>query len=506
MSTPRATSVGSWAVAGLVAGVAGLVVSHAASMVLTLRSTPVVAVGELVIELVPGPVADRAIALVGQLDKPLLVLGVLLATLGLLVYAGLLAARSWWLPLVVHVLLGGIGLLAVLTRADATPLDVLPVIAGVVTWMVVLSFLTDPLHAAEQAGAPHSRRAFLFRAAGVLVAGLAAGILGERFGRQRRDVDQTRRLLKLPVTDPSVPAGVRTGVEGMAPWQTPNRDFYLIHTALVSPTIAPQEWQLRIHGMVRREITLTYQELIDRQLTEDWITLNCVSNPVGGSLIGNAWWSGVRLAPILAEAGLSDDADAVLQTSHDGWTCGTPLAALTDDRNAMLAIAMNGQPLPIDHGFPVRMIVPGLYGYVSATKWVVDLEVTRFADIEAYWTGKGWAELGPVKIASRIEVPGDGETVAAGQVRVGGTAWLQHTGISGVEVALDGGAWQPAEIAEVPHVDTWVQWATTLDLAAGDHELRVRAIDREGRVQTGVERDVRPDGATGWHTVGFSAS
>ncbi len=287
---------------------------------------------------------------------------------------------------------------------------------------------------------------------------------------------------------------------------TPADDFYLIDTAIVRPAIEPQEWTLRIHGMVDREITLTYDDLVAREFTESWITLNCVSNPVGGDLIGNAWWSGIRVASLLAEAGVDPEADAVLQTSADDWTCGTPLSALTDDRNAMLAVAMNGRPLPIDHGFPVRTIVPGLYGYVSACKWVVDWEVTKFDDITAYWTERGWGEFGPVKMSSRIDVPRSGDDVAAGLVTFAGVAWAQHTGIEAVEVAVDGGAWQQAMIAKVPNEDTWVQWSAVVDVEAGDHLVKVRATDRNGIVQTSVERDVLPDGATGLHELDFTAS
>ena len=208
---------------------------------------------------------------------------------------------------------------------------------------------------------------------------------------------------------------------------------------------------------------------------------------------------------LLARAGVHPDADAVLQTSDDGWTCGTPLSALTDDRDAMLAVAMNGQPLPIDHGFPVRTIVPGLYGYVSACKWVVDMEVTRFSDFQAYWTERGWSERGPVKMSSRIDVPHSGAEVEAGDVRVGGVAWAQHIGIEAVEVSLDGTDWRPADISHPPTDDAWVQWAATLAVEPGDHVLRVRATDRNGLVQTGVERDVLPDGSTGWHTIGVTA-
>jgi hypothetical protein len=301
-----------------------------------------------------------------------------------------------------------------------------------------------------------------------------------------------------------VPAKAKIGVSGISPWQTDNDDFYLIHTAIVVPTIEPREWRLRIHGMVDRELDISYAELLDRERTEAWVTLNCVSNPVGGNLIGNAWWSGVRLADLLAEAGVRGDADAILQTSEDGWTCATPLSALTDDRDAMLAVAMNGRPLPLEHGFPVRSIVPGLYGYVSATKWVVDYEVTRFADVAAFWTQRGWSEEGPVKIASRIDVPRSGADVDPGPLDVGGLAWKQHTGISGVEIALDGGAWESVQLAVVPSDDTWVQWSGTIDATPGDHTLRVRATGRDGDVQTGAIADVVPDGATGWHTVEFT--
>jgi DMSO/TMAO reductase YedYZ molybdopterin-dependent catalytic subunit len=288
---------------------------------------------------------------------------------------------------------------------------------------------------------------------------------------------------------------------------TPNDDFYLIHTALFPPTISPDEWSLRIHGLVDQPLELRYSDLVARQMTEAWITINCVSNQVGGDLIGNAWWSGVRLADLLAEVGVQKGADAILQTSKDGWSCGTPLAALTDDRDAMLAVAMNGKPLPIEHGFPVRTLVPGLYGFVSACKWVVDLEVTRFDDISAYWTERGWSERAPVKISSRIDVPRSGGSVAAGTARVGGVAWAQHTGITEVQVSLDGGPWRVAErLGEVPTVDTWVQWETGVQVGQGDHDLRVRAVGRDGEVQTGAIADVLPDGATGWHTVSFTAS
>jgi DMSO/TMAO reductase YedYZ molybdopterin-dependent catalytic subunit len=488
--------------------VVGLATSYATAMALTIRESPVVAVAELIIRITPGPVAERLIRFVGQLDKPLLILGILLFLLAMGGVAGVLARHSAVRPILVWLVLAALGGTAVLVQPGASVIDLLPVMVGFVTWLAVLSALAKPLvterHHPELES--RERRVFLM-VAGVF--GLAAfGIAGAGrvVGRGRRHVVESRRLLRLEgVTRPPAPANTAIGLPGVAPWLTPNEDFYLIHTAISVPAIEPKDWTLRIHGLVDRELTLTYNDLVARQLTESWITLNCVSNEVGGDLVGNAWWSGIRIADILEEVGLDPSADCVLQTSEDGWNCATPLSTLTDDRNAMLAVAMNGKPLPIEHGFPVRTIVPGLYGYVSATKWVVDFEVTRFSEVAAFWTERGWSEQGPVKIASRIDVPRSGNDVPVGDVNVGGLAWAQHTGIASVEVAVDGGEWQPAELAKTPNRDTWVQWALTVSLEEGDHELRVRATDRNGLEQTGVRRDVVPDGATGWHTIEVTA-
>jgi DMSO/TMAO reductase YedYZ molybdopterin-dependent catalytic subunit len=518
----------SWGTAGLVAGFAGLAVSHGTAHYLGRRLTPFDAVAELVIDVTPGSVAHWFIELVGQWDKPLLGLMIAIVMSLLFVAAGRLAARAWWAPLPLYAAMGGFALTAALTRDDATRTDAVPVVLGAVCWIAALSFITEPVTAGSRASAvsaatsdiasdvhAHSRRAVLIRSLVVGAIGVGTAALGPVIGRGRRRVEQARRLLVLPATTPRQPAGVMLEGEGLTPWWTSAADFYQIDTAFQEPAIDPATWSLRIHGMVEREVVLSYQDLLDREITEDWITLSCVSNPVGGDLIGNAWWSGVRIAPLLAEAGVRPHADAVLQTSQDGWTCGTPLQALTDDRQAMIAFAMNGEALPLEHGFPARVIVPGLYGYVSATKWVVDLEVTRFDKIEAYWTGLGWAEKAPLKIGSRIDVPRSGQDIQPGSLRIGGMAWAQHTGIDRVEYAIDGGAWQVAVIGGVaahrppngertPNRDTWVQWAATIAVTEGDHELRVRAIDADGEVQTGVEKDVRPDGATGWHTRQFT--
>jgi DMSO/TMAO reductase YedYZ molybdopterin-dependent catalytic subunit len=495
-----------WALAGLLAGIGGLATSYLTAALLGLRGNPVTDVGQLVIRLTPGAIAEDAISAVKHKDKPLLVLGVLVVTLLLFAGCGLLARRSPGAGVAGFLGLGVLGLVANQSQYGAPATGILPVLVGVLTWLGSLSLLTSPLRPQPYRDLDPQRR-FVLAASGVGLGTLVLGGLGWKAGGHRRAVDSARASLKLTgVTSPKPPAGVEVGLDGVTPWQTSVSSFYRIDTALVPPAISPADWSVRIHGMVDHEVTLTYHDLLKRPCHELWLTLNCVSNPVGGDLISNAWWSGVLLKDLLAEAGVRAGADAVKQTSDDGWTCGTPLSALTDDRGAMLAIAMNGDPLPIEHGFPVRTVVPGLYGYVSACKWVRDLEVTTFDSFTAYWTDRGWSAQGPVKLASRIDVPHDGAHVGAGQVRVGGLAWQQHTGIRGVQVQLDGGGWQDATLARKTLTDTWVQWAANLDVPAGQHQLRVRATNDDGQVQTSVRAAPAPNGSSGWHTISFTAS
>lgn len=493
------------ALGGLLAAAAALATAYAASSVGGYGPWPVAAVAEEVIDLTPGPVAEQAIDLLGGFNKPVLLGLIVLTVLAAGVWTGLLARRGVGRAFPVVVVVVTLAGLALLVRSEADPSYLIPLASGAVAWLLTLQLLRGPARRASD-GEDEGRRSLLVAlgAGGAFVAG-ATGI-GWLLRRTRDHLEETRELIKLEgVSRPRVPAQVRVDVPGIAPWQTPSSDFFKIDTTIVSPAIHPAEWRLRIHGMVRNPMELTYDDLLDRQLSQGWVTINCVSNEVGGDLVGNAWWSGVRLDALLEQAGVEEGADALLQTSHDGWTCGTPLSAVTDGRLAMLAVAMNGEALPIDHGFPVRTIVPGLYGFVSACKWVVDIEITRFEEFSAYWTQRGWAEQAPVRLASRIDTPFHGEEVAAGQVPVGGVAWAQQRGIAGVEVSLDGGAWQAAPIGGSPNKNTWVQWGMVLPVEAGEHTLRVRATTLDGEVQTGVEREVLPDGATGWHTITFTA-
>jgi DMSO/TMAO reductase YedYZ molybdopterin-dependent catalytic subunit len=348
---------------------------------------------------------------------------------------------------------------------------------------------------------PPPRRAFLATAGVALVAATA----GEFAGRQlttRRDVTAARSALRFPrpaVSAPPLPAGVSLPVPGISPFITPNSQFYRVDTALFVPQVDPSNWQLRIHGMVDREMVITFDQLLRRPLIEHYLTLCCVSNPVSGPYIGNAKWLGASLASLLREARPQRGASQLLSTSVDGFTSGTPLSVVLDGRDALVAVAMNGTALPTEHGFPARLVVPGLYGYVSACKWVVDIEVTTFESAVAYWAQRGWSQQGPVKTESRIDVPASGSQVKAGRVAVAGVAWAQHKGIEAVEVRVDGGPWHEATLAAVPGIDTWRQWVWQWDASvAGPHMIEARATDKTGYTQTAIQVPVAPNGATGY--------
>jgi DMSO/TMAO reductase YedYZ molybdopterin-dependent catalytic subunit len=490
-------------IAGVLAAAAALAASEGLAALLDLRESPVLSVGQSVIALTPGPVAEAIIGVVGTRDKPLAVTSVVIAILLLGAVVG-----GWWLTrrLAAFSLVAVLVVLAaasVLTRPYASPQGVFAAVAGGVVLMGVLQLLLPPR---EQRDVRHAeldptRRVFIRTAALVAVATVVVGAAGQALAsrhRRREVVERARAALRIPARTVVVPAGADLQVPDQAPWLTPNRDFYRIDTSLQAPLIDPAEWTLRIHGLVDRELTLTYQDLLDRGLTDAWITICCVSNEVGGDLIGNTVWGGVPIKGILDEVGVQAGADALLSTSEDGWTCGTPLESLTDGRDALLALTMNGEPLPVPHGFPVRQVVPGLYGYVSATKWVTDWEITRFADFEAYWTQRGWGERGPIKTESRIDVPRDGSSVDAGTVTVAGVAWAQHVGVQGVEFRVDGGPWKKATLGVAANADTWVQWTGEWDAESGDHTIEARATDATGEPQTSDVAEVLPDGATGY--------
>ena len=498
------------ALAGVLAAGLTLAVAHFVAALVSPGSAPVVAVGDAFVDVVPAWLKDLAIATFGVNDKTALLVGMGIVLAGLAALAGMLALRHPAAGSAAVLALGAVGAVAAATRPDAPALAVAPSLAGTAAGILALRMLVDRVddgRAAASRSVPArgaDRRSFLHAAVVVTVTAAVTVAAGSVAGGVSRAARAARDVLRLPRparTAPPVPPGAQSTTPGVVDVITPNSEFYRIDTALTVPQVDPYTWELRVSGLVEREVTLTFEELLADDLVEAYVTLACVSNPVGGDLIGNARWLGLPVREVLARARPLAGADMVLSRSVDGFTASTPLGVLTDDRDALLAVGMNGEPLPLAHGFPVRLVVPGLYGYVSATKWVTELRVTRFADEEAYWTQRGWSALGPVKTSSRIEVPRRGTQVDAGPVAVGGTAWAQHTGISDVEVQVDDGPWSAATLGEEISIDTWRQWSWTWDAEPGEHVLRVRASDASGETQTSQVADVIPDGATGWHEV-----
>ena len=509
------------ALAGVAAAAVALAVAELATVATGSESGPLVAVGGVVVDNSPEPVTEFGIEVFGTNDKNALLVGTILLLAGCAAGLGALAVRWRWVGLAGLAGFAAIGVGAALTRHEAPLTAAVPTLLGALAAGVTFFALAsraglatsimdlwrrhaddtrEKLH--DRAGRVGDRRAFL-KAAGLTAGAAVVAGLGGRWAATRRDVSEARAAVALPVPvdpAPAVPAGADLAVPDLATYVTSNRTFYRIDTALAVPQVDPETWELRIHGRVRNPYTISFQELLARPMVERYVTLACVSNDVGGNLIGNARWLGVPVAELLAEAGPEPGADQVVSRSVDGWTCGSPTSVLTDGRDALLAVGMNGVPLPVEHGFPVRMVVPGLYGYVSACKWITEIELSSFADYDAYWIPRGWAQQAPIKTQSRIDTPRSRAT--AGTVMVAGVAWAQHRGIERVEVQVDGGDWQVAELADTVSADTWRQWSWRWEaVIPGEHQLAVRATDSTGETQPSEPRPPAPDGATGWHTV-----
>ncbi|WP_234320492.1 molybdopterin-dependent oxidoreductase [Streptomyces sp. SBT349] len=508
------------ALGGVLAAAAGLAAGELASAAVRPEASPVTAVGAAVITLAPGSVTKWAIDTFGAQDKLVLQLGIA-AVLALCAAAlGVLAVRRR-AAAAGALAFAAVGAFAAVTRPGAGPSDAAPSLVAGVAAAGVLALLATrlspapasaPANPANQGGgAGAGRRRFLTAAATTAAASGGSWLLGRALHTaDSAELTASRAALTLPAADAAagpLPPGARLDLPGLSSFHTPNDTFYRIDTALRVPRLDATRWRLRVHGAgVRRPLTLTFDDLLARELVERDITLSCVSNPVGGRLVGNARWIGVRLADVLREAGVRPPseggrADHLVARSADGMTLGSPVETVMDGRDALLAVAMNGEPLPFEHGFPVRMVVPGLYGYVSACKWLEDLELTTFDAYDAYWTERGWAARGPVKTQSRIDTPRPSAPPRPGEVAVAGVAWAPHTGIERVEVRVDEGPWHEAELADEATPDSWRQWVWRWEATPGEHRLQVRATDRTGTTQTDEDSSVLPDGATGRHTI-----
>ncbi len=494
------------ATAGVAAAGVALGVGELLAGLLPSVPSPVTAVGDVVIDLAPRSVREGGIETFGTSDKPALVIGTVLVVLLLGAVVGIASRRSRMRP---PIAFGGFAVLGVVAAATdpATSWPLAAVVALVAAVCGVLS-LRRLLRAAPAAGTSGplvdlDRRRFLALAAGAGALAVAAGSIsrvvasGGRAAAARARIALARPRAPLPPP----PVGLEAATPGISPLLTPIKGFYRIDTALAVPDVDPDRWRLRITGMVDRPFSLSYAELAALPQVEADITLCCVSNEVGGKLVGTARWQGVPLQDLLDRAGVQPGASQLVGRSVDGFTAGFPTAALADGRRALVALGMGGEPLPLRHGFPARLVVPGLYGYVSATKWLSELELSTLDGFDAYWVPRGWAKEAPIKTSARIDVPRARQQVPAGRQVVAGVAWAPTRGISRVEVQVDDGPWLPADLGPELAADTWRQWTLAWDATPGEHVLRVRASDGAGEVQDAVDRPPPPNGATGLHRI-----
>ena len=504
------------ALIGVVTALGTLAVAEVVSLLMGGTGNPILAVGSLVIDLTPAGLKELVIGVFGTGDKVFLFIVLAVVVLALAAGVGLLQTFKPPFGITLLMVVGLIGIAAATTRADAGLDAAVPTLVGVVAGIFLLRALVRRLEAWSMVPSPRlaasvsargqvERRGFLTMLIATGVASVVIGAGARAMSAATAAVNDVRAALKLPAASspgPTIAADATLDISGISPFVTPNADFYRIDTALQVPSVDSSQWSLKITGMVEEEIEITFDELLALPLQERLITLTCVSNEVGGDLIGNALWLGYPIRELLARAKPAAGADMVLSTSQDGFTASTPLEVLTDNRvDALLAVGMNGEPLPLEHGFPVRMVVPGLYGYVSATKWVTELKVTTFAEDQGYWTSRGWTARGPIKLSSRIDTPRVGASAAAGTVAIAGVAWAQNVGIASVDVRIDGGDWQSATLAKTVTVDSWLQWSYAWEATSGSHEVQVRATNLDGEVQTSTEAPPAPDGSSGLHTV-----
>ena len=499
-----------WAGFGILATLVGMAAGHLVAAFTNPAASPVLTVGSTIIDLTPTPMKEWAIRTFGDNDKAVLVGSVLLGALVLAAVAGLLARRRFLLGAAVLVALVASAAVMALLRPEATALDVVPAIAAGVVGVAALALLArvagglgtlaGARSTGESAELHPSRRGVLIAAGALTVAAGALAGAGQWItGRRTTPAGVTLPQAADPA--PGLPTDLRGKVPGISRLQTPTSSFYRVDTRLTLPIISLDDWTLTIDGDVENELTFSYDDLLQMPMIERDITLTCVSNDVGGPYVGGARWLGVPLADLLDQAKVGRTADQIFSTDVDGMTISTPLELAMAEKDAMLAIGMNGEALPQEHGFPARMVIPGLYGFISATKWISRMTLTTYDEKKAYWTDRKWATDAPIKIASRIDTPRSFSTINAGDTFIGGVAWAQTRGIGKIEVQVDGGAWQGAELGPQVGVDYWRQWYFPWRAESGEHDLSVRATDLDGEVQTDAKAAPFPNGSSGLQRI-----
>jgi DMSO/TMAO reductase YedYZ molybdopterin-dependent catalytic subunit len=517
---PRLADLAGVAAAGFALGTTELVAGALPGAV-----SLVSAVGDAAVDWLPTPVIRFGIEAFGTDDKTVLV-AVIIVFCGVLGAAfARAAARVPMLPVLGFALFGALGALAALRdpQASAVPVAVCALLGvaaglGALTGLLRLAArsasrglparpvangeTTSPVRSASPIGVP-DRRAFLVAAGAVAGAAVVFAAVGRSLSRAAASASRLRYSLPgvaRPVPPP--PPGAAVAVADMTPVVVPNDSFYRIDTRLLGPPrVDVEAWRLRVSGMVERPYELSFSELLELPMVEEYVTLCCVSNPVGGDLVGTAAWRGVTLASLLERAGVKRGATQIVGRSVDGFTVGFPTEVGLDGRHALVAVGMNGELLPYDHGFPARLVVAGLYGYTSATKWLEEIHLTTWDAFDAYWIPRGWSKYAPIKTQARIDRILPDPPVGAGPVMVAGVAWAPTRGISRVELQVDDEEWRDAELAEPLSASTWRQWRFSWQATPGTHRLRVRATDGHGETQTADASPPEPDGATGYHTV-----
>jgi DMSO/TMAO reductase YedYZ molybdopterin-dependent catalytic subunit len=510
---PTARPTWTGALTGTIAAGVGLAAGELFAGLSDTVPSLVIAVGELVIDYTPGDLVETGIETAGTADKPLLLAGIVVFALLFGTQLGIVGMRRPRVADVGFLAFGALGGWAAARNPFSAAgwswiAAITAALLAIATRRVLLAVATLPaetLPNTARADDPFpSRRAFLAVGAGVSVAALGAAMFGRAL-RNARGVEGARADVVLPPPQSTeavvaAPDQLDTSIRGLSSYITPNDDFYRIDTALQVPQVDPAEWKLRITGLVDEPFELTYDEILAMDLVETTVTLSCVSNEVGGSLVGNATWLGVPLTTLLDRAGVQPAGTQIVGVSVDDFDAGFPTELAYDGRTALLAVGMNGEPLPIDHGFPARLVVAGLYGYVSAVKWISEIRLDT-SDHDAYWIPRGWSKLGPVKTQSRIDVPRRSADLVAGPTPIAGVAWAPSVGIERVEVQIDEGAWLDCTLGEATSDDTWVQWVLEWDATPGRHEIAVRATDKTGAVQSMERRSPAPDGAEGYHRI-----
>ena len=521
------------ALSGMVGAALALASGELVASLTNKTTSLVLAVGEFIVDVTPGDVVRTSIETLGNSQKIVLLSAITVISILFGGFLGLLSRKHSDLSYLLFILFGIFGGWTLnrdpLTSTTAAlSLSATATLIGLSAFVFLNNILDQPINTSleDPKNRYADRRQFLSWATGISVAagamtGTGRFLLKDDTIQNIRenivlpDIEEKTGLLKSDTTTPASPTPATTTlpdekdfftfsemneIEGISPYITSNKDFYRIDTALRVPTIEPADWSLTLNGLVENPYELSYDEILEMDLVKKDVTLTCVSNEIGGPLVGNAVWSGVPLSEIISKSKPLPEAQQVMCHSVDGFTAGFPIENIFDGRTALLAVGMNGRPLPVIHGFPARLVVAGLYGYVSAVKWIKRIEICTWDGNDGYWIPRGWSKKAPIKISSRIDVPRE-RRINSGINAVAGVAWAPLSGVKTVEVSFDSGPWQECNLGVSLSGESWSQWAYKWDAKPGKYEIKVRAIDNNGVIQSSNLASPAPNGAEGYDQI-----